>query len=374
MKNWEEQIELPNKASDIDYAYILISDDKPVICTQEEMLKVIENNEDVKFVTTPQNDRFIVLGSDFETLQPLLKKKKDSIKSNLYVGLVISVLWIGLMLLFSLTSDNGFWSDTTGKLNLLVFGVIPVLNSIYELISIRRINESNYIKESSEIKFNFWINQKKIISIFIVTGVLVLITLLQFITGLKDSVELAGLVKPKTLEGQYWRLLTCTLLHGSVMHILFNGIAIFIIGRMVIRITGFSYFSVVFLFSGLLGSIFSLYFMPKETSVGASGGIMGLIGFILILGLKFKDNIPRNIIKSMVNTIILVTIIGISASEMIDNAAHGGGLIGGILIGLLLIRKRENMIPYRPTLLINILGIASTLILIAGIGMIVKQL
>jgi membrane associated rhomboid family serine protease len=143
---------------------------------------------------------------------------------------------------------------------------------------------------------------------------------------------------------------------------------------MVIRITGFSHFSIVFLFSGIIGSIFSLILMPNETSVGASGGIMGLIGFILIISINFKDNIPRNIIKSMLTTIILVTIIGISAIDIIDNAAHGGGLIGGIIVGLIMIRRRKNMIPYKPTLLVNILGITSTLILIGGIVMIFKQL
>ncbi len=50
---------------------------------------------------------------------------------------------------------------------------------------------------------------------------------------------------------------------------------------------------------------------------------MGLVGFILIISIKFNDNIPRNIIKSMLNTIVLVAIIGISASDIIDNAAHG---------------------------------------------------
>lgn len=374
MKNWEEQIELPNKESDIDYAYILKSDKNPIKCDKETLFEVIENDKEVKYVTTPQHDTYIIPGSDYETLQPVLRKKKSSVKSNLYIGIVYTFLFGGMMFLFSLTSDEGFWSDRTGKLNVLIFGVIPVLNALYELFAIRRVNESNYEKECSVLKFDFWINQKKVITIFIITGVLVLITLFQFLTGLSDSIESVGLVKPKTFAGEYWRLLTCTLLHGSVLHILFNGAAIFVIGRMVIRITGLSYFAIVFLISGILGSVFSLFFMPNATSVGASGGIMGLIGFILIISIKFSDNIPRNIIKSMLNTIALVTIIGISASDIIDNAAHGGGLFGGILIGLLLIRKQKNMIPYKPNLLINIFGIISTLILIGGIGIIIKQL
>ena len=374
MKNWEEQIKLPNKQSDINYAYILKSDTEPVICSYEELLDTIENNKDVKYVATPQNECFFIPGTDYETLQPVLRQKKIDIKNNLNWGIVYTLLFGGIMCMFSVTSDEGFWANGSGKLNILIFGIIPVFNSLYELFSIKRINKSNYQKECTELKFDFWINQKRVISIFIVTGILILITIIQFVSGLNDSVQLAGLVKPNTLDGEYWRLLTCTLLHGSILHILFNGAAIFVIGRMVIRITGFSYFAIVFLFSGILGSIFSLFFMPSQTSVGASGGIMGLIGFILIISIKFNEIIPRNLIKSMLNTIILVAIIGISASDIIDNAAHGGGLIGGIIIGLLLIKKRNNMIPYTPNLWVNILGGISASILIGGIAIIIKQL
>lgn len=374
MTYWEEQIVLPKKDPELEYGYILKSDDEPVKCTKDELYDVIESDMDVVYVTTPQNSSFIIPGSDYETLQPLLRKKRSSIKTNLYFGIGYTVFFGGFMLLLNLNSNKGFWSDSPFRFLILVFGIIPVLDGLYELISIRRINELNFQKESSEIKFIFWINQKNIYSIYIVAGILLIITIIQFIAGLGGSIESAGLVKLKTLNGEYWRLLTCMLMHGGVMHILFNGLAIFAIGHLVIRITGFSYFVIVFLFSGLMGSLFSLFLLPTQTSVGASGGIMGLIGFVLIVSMKFKDSVPRNIIKTMLNTIMLTAIMGISAFDMIDNAAHGGGLIGGIIIGLVLIRKRDNLIPYKPSILINIIGIVSAIVLISGIVMIIRQL
>lgn len=374
MTNWEEQIVLPKKDPELEYGYIIESDDEPVKCTKDELYDVIESDMNVVYVTTPQNSSFIIPGSDYETLQPLLRKKRSSIKTNLYFGIGYTVFFGGFMLLLNLNSNKGFWSDSPFRFLILVFGIIPVLDGLYELISIRRINELNFQKESSEIKFIFWINQKNIYSIYIVAGILVIITIIQFITGLGGSIELAGLVKLKTLNGEYWRLLTYMLMHGGVMHILFNGLAIFAIGHLVIRITGFSYFVIVFLFSGLMGSLFSLFLLPTQTSVGASGGIMGLIGFVLIVSMKFKDSVPRNIIKTMLNAIMLTAIMGISAFDMIDNAAHGGGLIGGIIIGLILIRKRDNLIPYKPSILINIIGIVSAIVLISGIVMIIRQL
>jgi membrane associated rhomboid family serine protease len=242
------------------------------------------------------------------------------------------------------------------------------------LYSLKRINENNYYNESFELKFNFWLHKQKVISIFIITGILASITIFQFIAGLSNSIEIVGLVKPKTLQGDFWRILTCTLLHASILHIVFNGLAIYFIGRMVIRITSLSHFFIVFLFSGILGSIFSLYLLPDKPSVGASGGIMGLIGFILVLGLKQKKAIPRNIVKSMVNSIVLIAVLGFMAYDIIDNAAHGGGLLGGIILGLLLIRSKKGSIPYRANLFVRAVGFYSMLILILGVVIIVSKL
>lgn len=207
MTYWEEQIELPEKDPEVEYAYILKSSDEPLICSKEKLYKVIEENDDVVYVTTPQNSTFIIPGSDFETLQPILKKRKSSIKANLYMGIAFTIFIGAFMLLFSLDSNKGFWAYRSSRINMLIFGILPILNALYELFSIRRINAINYQKESSEIKFNFWLNQEINYSIYIVTGIIIVITFIQLITGLRESIEFAGLVKPKTLNGEYWRLL-----------------------------------------------------------------------------------------------------------------------------------------------------------------------
>jgi len=324
-------------------------------------------NERVEFVATPNYDTFIVPGSDFETLQPILRRRKKSLKNHLYISLGFTAFIVCIALLANSGSVEALLKENFVVLNVMIFGIIPILNSIYELNLINKVNESNYLKESDELRFEHWIKQESLVSIYVITGVLVVITLLQFITGLNDSIESVGLVKPKTVEGEYWRLLTCTLLHGSIMHIVFNGGAIFVIGRMLIRISGLSFFMIVFLVSGIIGSLFSLVFIPEITSVGASGGIMGLVGFLLVMSFKFKDNIPRNILKSMLITVFLVALIGISAYSLIDNAAHVGGLLGGVLVGVLSINTQKKYIPYKPTFIVNVLGVISALILISGV-------
>lgn len=370
MKNWEEEIVLPAKETGTEYAYILKSSSIPIKCDKETLLKVIETEENVEFVTTPKNSTFIIPGSDFETIKPILFKKKASVKQNIVYAFIYIILFGGLMLLFNFSHQGNDNQTNTEKLYLLIFGIIPMISNYYEFFTLNRINESNYKKESEEIKFDYWVKLKTSYSIYICTGLLVLIFTFQLPFEFKKSIELAGLIKQKVLVGEYWRVLTAPLLHGGLLHIFFNAFALFIIGRTAIRITGFSYFALVFLFSAILGSLFSLYLMPLGTSVGASGGIMGLIGFILVISIKFKDEIPRNIIKSMIQAIILVGLLGISASKIIDNAAHLGGLVGGILAGLVLIRNTNKRIPYKPTIFVKMLGALSSIILVLGVVMI----
>lgn len=296
MSNWENEIELPPKTSDIGYAYILKSDPVPIECDRETLMNILENEEEVEYVTTPDNDSFIPPGSDYETLVPVLKRNRIAIKSSINTALLYTVILGALMLFFGLTSDEGFWSDSFGKIYIMVFGIIPILNGLYELATIRKVDESNYQNEAVQIKFDYWIVQKKVVSIYLFTGVLVVITILQIVVGFADSIESAGLVKFQTRNGEVWRLLTCTMLHGNIIHILFNASAIYSIGWMTIRITSFWHFVLVFLVSGLTGSLFSLYLLPETTSVGASGGIMGLIGFILVMGIKLTS-IPRRLVN-----------------------------------------------------------------------------
>ncbi len=369
MKNWNEQLILPAKDPDIDYAYILGFDEEPIICDKETLLEVIESESKVKFVTSPQHDGFIIPGTDSETLLPFLrkeKKEKKDIKYLLYGGIFFIVLFIGFEMSIFLDSENESYRFPE-YLIFLINGLMCFIAIVYKLIQSILINKGNSSRIINKIKFQYWYSQEKVIPIYIVTGILILLNLYQFRTGVEESFSLVGFVDSKIFEGEYWRLLTSTLIHSNDLETLANGIIIFIIGRLVIRLTSFSHFAFVFLFSALLGSILSLYLSPTATYIGATGGLLGLIGFIIIVFIKFKDNIPRYIIALLLGLIVIIMILD---AHFFNEAAHASGLIGGILLGLLLIRNNKNIIPYKASLTINILGIASTIILIGGIGII----
>ena len=92
-----------------------------------------------------------------------------------------------------------------------------------------------------------------------------------------DLIQSGANYGPKTLSGEYWRLLTCTFLHIGVIHLACNMWALWNVGFLVERLVGNVAFLVLYLVSGLLGSIASLYWNPDVPSPGASGAIFGVL-------------------------------------------------------------------------------------------------
>ncbi len=137
--------------------------------------------------------------------------------------------------------------------------------------------------------------------------------------------------------GEYWRLLTATFLHGSLIHIFFNSYALFSLGPESERIYGTGRFLILYFLSGLAGSVASYLFSPAP-AVGASGAIFGLIGGLGIfyyLSRQALGNFGRQQVQGMVAIALINLFIGFSVPG-IDNWGHMGGLVGGALAGLAL--------------------------------------
>ncbi len=141
------------------------------------------------------------------------------------------------------------------------------------------------------------------------------------------------------VQGEYWRLLTAMFLHGNLLHILFNGYALYILGPQTERIYGTLRFLAIYFLAGLSGSIAS-YALSSNPSVGASGAIFGLVGGLgafFYLGRTILGDAGRSQLQGMITIVIINLIIGFSAGGgIIDNYAHIGGLIGGMLAGWML--------------------------------------
>jgi rhomboid protease GluP len=158
---------------------------------------------------------------------------------------------------------------------------------------------------------------------------------------------------PLTLNGQWWRLFTSLFLHFGLFHLALNMWALWNVGQLAERLYGSPYFLVLYIFAGLCGSLLSLYWHPNLNSAGASGAIFGVLGALFAFMVNPKTRIPASIAAAERNSaliFIFYNLINGFALANIDNAAHIGGLLGGMAMGWLLARPvdveaRQNPVP-----------------------------
>jgi rhomboid protease GluP len=141
-------------------------------------------------------------------------------------------------------------------------------------------------------------------------------------------VKFGALYKPLVLKGDYYRLISAAFLHIGVVHLIVNSYSLYVIGRQLESFLGrFKYFF-VYIVSALCGSLMSMTF-SHGVSVGASGAIFGLLGSLLYFGYNYRVFLG-NVLKSQIIPLIILNLgLGFIIKD-IDNAAHIGGLIGGV--------------------------------------------
>jgi len=191
-------------------------------------------------------------------------------------------------------------------------------------------------------------------------GIIVLVTAVEFLTGLRHAVPAAALVKPAVRSGAWWRLLTAAYLHGSGEHLVFNMIALFSLGRMIEIYDRRARVPLVFLVSAIGCSLASTALLPAS-SLGASGGIVGLGGYLLTTAGVREDGAPSWIRRQMGVLLVSLVITGLVGYRYIDNAGHAGGFVTGAAIGLLL-RQPDG----EPSASAELAGWVSMAILLAG--------
>lgn len=133
---------------------------------------------------------------------------------------------------------------------------------------------------------------------------------------------------------ELYRLFTSIFLHAGILHLLCNMYSLYIIGPQLESFFGKMKYTIIFIGSGVIGNLLSLAFLQNRyVSVGASGAIFGLLGALLYFGYHYRVYLS-GVIKSQIIPLILLNLgIGFMATN-INNLAHIGGLIGGVLISM----------------------------------------
>lgn len=147
---------------------------------------------------------------------------------------------------------------------------------------------------------------------------------------------------PLTTGGQPWRLFTEMFVHFGIIHIGMNMFVLWQGGALIERLLGNFPYLVVYILSGLTGSFVSLYFHPNSLTAGASGAVFGVYGGLLGFLAVQRGTVPAPLLRSLFNAVGIFIVYNFAFAMMskeVDLSAHGGGLVGGIILGAVLSRK-----------------------------------
>ena len=173
----------------------------------------------------------------------------------------------------------------------------------------------------------------------IITPIIIALCVLVFIAmyiwgrGSEDTITLlmfGANFRPLIQAGEIWRLATSMFLHIGIVHLVVNMYSLLIIGRQLESFLGKWKFLIVYLGSGIIGSLLSVV-IHSSISAGASGAIFGLLGSLLYFGYHYRLYLGAVLKTQVIPIIILNLLIGFMVPG-IDNFAHIGGLVGGYLI------------------------------------------
>jgi membrane associated rhomboid family serine protease len=171
---------------------------------------------------------------------------------------------------------------------------------------------------------------------FLVTKTLIGVNVLVYLAQVVQSGSLTNsyselfirgaLFGPAVANGEWYRLVTCAFLHGSVLHILFNMLMLWWFGRPLEHLLGRARFLAIYFVSILAGSAGALLITPDRPTIGASGAVFGILGAGLVL--------ERNNINVFGGSALIIIALNLALSFTLSSVSiggHVGGLVGGAL-------------------------------------------
>jgi rhomboid protease GluP len=180
---------------------------------------------------------------------------------------------------------------------------------------------------------------------------------------------------PRTVAGEWWRLLTSIFVHFGVMHLLLNMWVLRLYGELAERLFGTAHYLALYLFAGIAGSLASLAWHPEVNSAGASGAIFGIFGGMLAFVARRRNRVPASIMVAHRNSMLAFVAVNLLFGFVypgIDNAAHLGGLAAGFVLGLALGRPVDAQ--YRSQhgfgALIGVVICSAALLALAAVGVV----
>ena len=177
---------------------------------------------------------------------------------------------------------------------------------------------------------------------------------------------------PLTWNGEPWRLLTAAFIHFGPIHLGFNMYALYNGGVLPEKLFGSARFAVIYLLAALAGSVVSSWWDDSRVSAGASGAVFGVYGALLAFITIRRGDIPLDMLKSVGKGALMLCVYSLAMGAVvpfIDNAAHIGGLLGGVVSGLLLARPfnaEARAVPHPGQVVAVAAAVCAALVLLAA--------
>jgi len=359
---------------------------KPHPCeSSEALVAAIHDDRDagVELVWTPSHERLIlpeelsdatdaVLAARQRRAADHLLDAREKLRffGGLLAGLAVYMFYQGWQYAPAAATPGerqGFaWHALLGSMSLgitllmfLIFAFIPWYQAHKRLRELSRWTDGDGLALVPILRFESWLAAQSAPVTKILLGLVTLVAVAQILSAVQSAgwagwlvllhgwpgTTEAGLSKPSHLHGETWRLFTAPLLHGNLVHFLMNAAAMLYLGKRLEVFARWPHVLLVFLFAACIGGEASARFVTAP-SVGASGGLMGWLGFLLVFESLHHRLVPRTATRRLLAGVVLTGVIGLIGFRFIDNAAHLGGLLAGVVYALIVFPKSTS--PHRP--------------------------
>lgn len=235
-------------------------------------------------------------------------------------------------------------------------------------MSVQHVNEEEIQQHSEDPSASRELDGPFPIYTYTLLGCIAVVFAAQFLTSNdpeffavdRFSGAVAGFDKREFLNAhEYWRILTGATIHFGVLHFGMNSYALYSFGRLMEVLSNRAHLAIVFILSAIGGGILSLIFNPDSISVGASGGIVGLLSYLAVYAFKRRKFISAEFRKSLLINIGFILVFGLVLFNVIDNFGHIGGLIVGAVYGYAQIPSDEYVDPRSAGKLTRLMGLAA---------------
>lgn len=380
---WARDKVFPEKPQSGDYGLV---DEKGAGCSFESLEKLQAYLEAGKgrlaWVWVPEFPR-LVAPEEVPALLSSLRKRRLIFAAEDSQEARRTLPFSGLALLYTLflygSGGSLFAFEGLDLLVLAVFAFLyftarPWWEARKGRAAAEKLTAESMAEEVPEARFDLWLEQQKTLCTLVLAGLLVMVGVGQLIAE-GSGIGAAGFDKTRYVLGEKWRLFTGAFLHGNLIHFILNASAFWYLGRRVEILARWPHLAAVFFLSILGAGWASLEWKPLHISVGISGGVCGLLGFLLVFETLHHGLVPRPARRRLAAILISLVGIGILGFRFIDNAAHFGGLVTGAAYALVVFPKSSS--PQRPVILWQdrlIGGLALLLIFGSAAGALVAML